>query len=219
MGRGLKENGLSVVLFTLFLAFLIGQCVMGHREYNSERQEHGQPAVSYAGYLASSYFAEATFENWESEFLQMGVYVLFTVFLFQKGSSESKRVGVREAVDAEPKNPPGEDAPWPVRKGGWVLKLYKHSLSLAFLLLFLVSFALHAVGGAREYNEEQLQHGGEMVSMLGYITTARFWFESFQNWQSEFLAIGSMVALSVFLRQQGSPESKPVDAPHSETGG
>jgi Domain of unknown function (DUF6766) len=106
-----------------------------------------------------------------------------------------------------------------VRKGGWVLKLYKHSLSLAFLLLFLVSFALHAVGGAREYNEEQLQHGGEMVSTLGYITTARFWFESFQNWQSEFLAIGAMVALSVFLRQQGSPESKPVDAPHSETGG
>ena len=219
MGRVLKENGLSITLFTLFLVFLVGQSVTGHREYNSERREHGRPAVGYAGYLASSHFAEATFENWESEFLQMGVYVLFTVFLFQKGSSESKRIGVREAVDAEPESPPREDAPWPVRKGGWALKLYKHSLSLAFVLLFLASFALHAAGGAREYNEEQAHHGGEVVSTLGYVTTARFWFESFQNWQSEFLAIGSMVVLSVFLRQQGSPESKPVDASHGETGG
>ena len=119
MGRRLREKGLSLVLFLLSLVFLVGQSVTGHREYNSERREHGRPAVSYAEYLTSSHFAEATFENWESEFLQMGVYVLFTIFLFQKGSSESKRVGVREAVDAEPESPPGEDAPWPVRKGGW----------------------------------------------------------------------------------------------------
>jgi len=218
MGRRLRENGLSLVLFLFFLIFLVGQSVTGHREYNSERREHGQPAVNYAEYLASSHFAEATFENWESEFLQMGVYVLFTVFLFQKGSSESKRIGVKEVVDAEPKSPPAEDAPWPVRKGGLALALYRHSLSLAFLLLFFVSFALHAAGGAREYSEEQVLHGGEAVSTLEYVATARFWFESFQNWQSEFLAIGAMVVLSIFLRQQGSPESKPVDAPHGETG-
>jgi hypothetical protein len=103
-------------------------------------------------------------------------------------------------------------------QGGLALALYRHSLSLAFLLLFFVSFALHAAGGAREYSEEQVLHGGEAVSTLEYVATARFWFESFQNWQSEFLAIGSMVVLSIFLRQQGSPESKPVDAPHGETG-
>ncbi|MGI8565610.1 MAG: DUF6766 family protein, partial [Pyrinomonadaceae bacterium] len=110
------------------------------------------------------------------------------------------------------------DAPWPVRRGGWVLKLYENSLALAFLLLFLISFALHAVGGAEEYSEEQLQHGEPAVSVLQFFATSRFWFESFQNWQSEFFSIGAMVVLSIFLRQKGSPESKPVDSPHGETG-
>ena len=150
-------------------------------------------------------------------------FVLLTAFLFQKGSAESKDPDEKEeeAVDRDPrKSRDKKDAPWPVRKGGFVLKLYEYSLSLAFLLLFLVSFTLHAVSGAREYSESQREHGQyEEVTTLDYMGTSRFWFESFQNWQSEFLAVGAMVVLSIFLRQRGSPESKPVDTPHSETGG
>jgi hypothetical protein len=111
-----------------------------------------------------------------------------------------------------------KNAPWPVRRGGWVLKLYEYSLSLAFLLLFLLCFWLHAVGGARAYSEEQLAHGGKAAGLVEYLGTAQFWFESFQNWQSEFLSLTAMVVLSVYLRHRGSPESKPVDAPHGETG-
>lgn len=107
----------------------------------------------------------------------------------------------------------------PVRKGGWILKLYKNSLSLAFLALFLVTFAGHAVSGARKYNQEQLAHGsGEQLSALEYMGRAQFWYESFQNWQSEFLAVFSIVVLSIWLRQWGSPESKPVHAAHDDTG-
>lgn len=112
-----------------------------------------------------------------------------------------------------------KDAPWPVRKGGLVLSIYQYSLGITFLLLFLICFFLHAAGGARNYNEEQMSHGvAEQVTTFGYLRTSRFWFESFQNWQSEFLAVGAMVVLSIFLRHKGSPESKPVDAPHSQTG-
>jgi hypothetical protein len=149
----------------------------------------------------------------------MFAYVLLTVFLVQKGSSESKKLDGPEAVDRDPrtvKKRPG--TPWPVRHGGWWLKLYENSLSLAFLVLFLVSFVLHAVGGARLYNESQMEHGGEMVTVAQYLGTPQFWFESFQNWQSEFLSLAAMVVLSIFLRQRGSPESKPVDAPHGHTG-
>jgi hypothetical protein len=149
----------------------------------------------------------------------MAMYVLLTAFLYQRGSAESKQIGKREEVDRDPRlarNKPG--APWPVRRGGWVLKVYESSLSLAFLLLFFVSFALHAAGGVVEYNADQAVHGGEQLSIAGYLATAQFWFESFQNWQSEFLSLVAMVVLSIFLRQRGSPESKPVDAPHHQTG-
>ena len=210
------ENGLSVAVFVCFLIFLVGQGITGHLEDNEDRQEHGQPGINLTEYLQSSHFLEATMENWESEFLQMFAYVLLTVFLYQKGSSESKNPYQPESVDRQPHWQ--TRAPWPIRKGGFVLKLYEHSLSLAFLLLFLFSFVLHAHGGARQYSEEQKQHGKPAVSTLQYLGTSRFWFESFQNWQSEFLAIGSMVVLSIFLRQKGSPESKPVDSPHSQTG-
>jgi hypothetical protein len=221
MRRIFRENGLSIVLFVgFFLTIFVGQSITGHQEYNSDRQEHGQSTIGYAEYLGSGHFLEATMENWESEFFQMGWYVLLTVFLFQKGSSESKKLNEKESVDRDPsKSKNKKDAPWPVRKGGFVLKLYENSLSIAFLLLFLLSFFFHAVGGARVYNEEQAWHGsGEMVTAIQYMGTSRFWFESFQNWQSEFLAIFAMVVLSIFLRQKGSPESKPVDAPHSQTG-
>ncbi|MDQ2674032.1 MAG: hypothetical protein M3Y40_05200 [Chloroflexota bacterium] len=219
MGRVLRENGLSITILALFLIFLAGQSVAGMLEYNQDQLEHGEAAVAYLQYLATPHFMEAVAENWESEFLQMFGYVIFTAVLFQKGSVESKKLDEPEAVDRDPRRSRDKpDAPGPVRRGGLALRLYEHSLSLAFFALFLCSFAAHAIGGAGEYNQEQLAHGGQAVTVAGYIGTSRFWFESFQNWQSEFLALAAMVILSIFLRQRGSPESKPVDAPHSETG-
>lgn len=216
----LRDNGLSIVVLALFLLFLAGQAVAGWQEFNDEQREHGEAAVTLPAYLSSGHFAQATAENWESEFLQMAFYVLLTTFLFQKGSSESKKIGEKEAVDRDPRVSRNKrDAPWPVRKGGWILRLYEYSLTLAFFVLFALAWVWHAVGGSRDYNQEQLAHGGgEPVSVLGYMGTWRFWFESFQNWQSEFLALGAMVLLSIHLRQRGSPESKPVDAPHDQTG-
>lgn len=212
------NNGLSITLVFLFMIFMVAQTVSGWRQYNHEQHDHGQSTASLTQYLATGHFIEATAENWESEFLQMAAYVLLTVGLYQKGSSESKKLQGSEPVDRDPRlSKDKRNAPWPVRRGGWVLKLYENSLSIAFLALFLISFALHAFGGTQAYNEEQLTHGGTPISVGQYLQTAQFWFESFQNWQSEFLALASMVVLSIFLRQRGSPESKPVDAPHSET--
>ena len=215
----LRNNGLALTTFSLFALFLAGQTLTGHRHFNEEQREHGAPSVTLLEYLRSGHYIEATAENWESEFLQMAMYVVLTAMLLQKGSSESKKLDEPEAVDRDPRlsrNKP--DAPWPVHRDGWILRVYENSLSLAFLVLFLISFGLHALGGAIAYNEEQLQHGADSVSVLGYLATSQFWFESFQNWQSEFLSLVTMVVLSIFLRQRGSPESKPVDAPHSQTG-
>jgi hypothetical protein len=216
--RALRNNGLSIALTILFLATLAGQSVAGYKNENAERRDHGQPAQSYGQYLQSDEMLEATAENWESEFFQMAVYVLITVVLFQKGSVESKDPDKPHEVDREP-DPSRPGAPWPVRRGGLALSLYKRSLSIAFLLLFTGAFFAHALGGAGVYNKEQREHGdAQPISVMAYMRTSRFWFESLQNWQSEFLAVLSIVVLSVHLRQWGSPESKPVDAPHSETG-
>ena len=218
MRRFWRYNGLSIVLFAFFVGTLWGQSVTGHRHHNHEQRDHGQPEVTYGEYLRSPAFLEATMENWESEFLQMAVYVVFTVMLFQRGSAESKDPDAAEPVDREP-DPERKDAPGPVRRGGLVLWLYQRSLSLTFGALFLVSFFLHGMGGAGDYNEEQAEHGQpERVTTLGYMATSRFWFESLQNWQSEFLAMFCIVVFTIWLRQQGSPESKPVDASHRQTG-
>jgi hypothetical protein len=215
----LRDNGLSLVMFGLFALFLVAQSVTGFSVYNDDQREHGEETISFPEYLRTGHFIEATFENWESEYLQMGAYVLFTVYLFQRGSSESKDPDKEEPVDEDPRQAQDRsDVPWPVRYGGPVLKLYENSLAIAFVLLFLVSLYLHALGGAREYSQEQLAHGGQAVSTWEFLHTSEFWFQSFQNWQSEFLAVFSIVALSIFLRQRGSPESKPVAAAHSETG-
>jgi hypothetical protein len=219
MRRIMYENSLSLAFLGLFIIALVGQSLTGHRQYNEERQEHAQPTVPYGQYLRTGHFWEAVTENWESEFLQMGIYVLLTAFLRQKGSPESKKLTAEEAVDRDPRHVALQpDAPWPVRHGGVILALYAHSLTLALLLLFGVCFVFHAVSGVREYNAEQLAHGGAPASALGYIGTATFWFESLQNWQSEFLSLAVMIVLAIFLRQRGSPESKPVDHPHRETG-
>ena len=219
MGRIFRENGLSIAMFGLFFLSLLGQSIAGLFEYNEDQRDHGQPTIGYVRYLATGHFVEAIFENWESEFLQMGMYVLLTVYLRQKGSAESKKLEGEESVDEDPaKSRDKEGVPWPVRKGGLVLKLYEHSLTMALSALFLVSFLLHAAGGASEYSQDQVVHGAEPVSIVEYLGTSRFWFESFQNWQSEFLSIGVLVVLSIFLRQKGSPESKPVATPHNSTG-
>ena len=219
--RILRDNGLSIVMLGLFfLAFLMGQTITGHLEHNSEQREHGRAEITLSDYLTTPHFVEATMENWESEFLQMFLFVALTAVLFQRGSAESKDPDKEDASDRDPRaSGHKKDAPWPVRRGGAVLWIYERSLSLAFLVLFLIAFVLHAAGGARLYNEEQLDHGvREQLSTWEYLGTSRFWFESLQNWQSEFLAVGAMVVLSIWLRQRGSPESKPVDAPHAQTG-
>ena len=180
---------------------------------------HGQPSATFGQYLRTGHFWEAVTENWESEFLQMGLFVLLTTFLRQKGSPASKKLAGEEAVDRDPRHvPPHANAPWPARYGGIILTLYAHSLTLALLSLFGVSFFLHAISGAHNYNAEQLVHGGASTSALGYLGTATFWHESLQNWQSEFLSLAVMIVLAIFLRQRGSPESKPVYHPHWETG-
>jgi hypothetical protein len=217
--RFFLENGLSLALFGFFAVFLVGQIATGFVAHNEELAEHGQPAIQIGRYLVSGHFLEALFENWESEFLQMAAFVLLTIKLRQKGSSESKSFDEAEEVDEDPRDHRrARNAPWPVKRGGLALKLYEHSLSLALVALFLFSFAMHAVGGLSSVNEEHLLHGEARETLFEYVRSAQFWFESFQNWQSEFVAVGALVVLSIFLRERGSPQSKPVAAPHSETG-
>jgi hypothetical protein len=215
-----RNNGLSIVLALLFVLSFAGHALSGWKAHNAELREHAEPEVTFSGFLRSSEFGETVFENWESEFLQMAFYVILTVFLYQRGSSESKKHDGSDRVDEDPaahRNDPR--VPGPVKRGGWRLTLYKNSLSLAFLLLFVVSFVGHAVAGASKYNEEQLQHGSQaQITVLSYLQTPQFWYESFQNWQSEFLSVLAIVLLSIWLRQWGSPESKPVHAAHDETG-
>jgi hypothetical protein len=213
------DHGLSIVLVTLFLVTLVGQIFAGWLDYNEEQREHGKQLVTLSAYLHTGHFGEATFENWESEFLQMACFVVLTAYLYQRGSAESKRPDVIEMVDLDPRESPNkESAPWPVRRGGLVLTLYENSLGLVFAAMFIASISLHAVTGAVEFNEEQLAHGQAAVTTWQYARSSRFWFESFQNWQSEFLSLAAMVGFTIFLRQRGSPESKPVDAEMWDTG-
>jgi hypothetical protein len=216
----LRDNGLLLACLGLYAVFFVGMIISGAAVYNQEQRDHGSTEqVSVLRYLTTGDFVEATFENWESEFLQMGMYVVLTAFLYQRGSSESKPIRGSAPQDADP----GEearraDAPWPVRRGGVVLKAYENSLAIAFFVLFIGSWALHAVGGVRAFNDEQVQHGQQAISVWRYVTTSQFWFESMQNWQSEFIAVAAIVGLSIVFRQRGSAESKPVAEPHRDTG-
>jgi hypothetical protein len=206
-------------MFLLFGVSLIGQVFAGHRVYNAQQEDHGQQPIELSEYLRSGHFVEAVFENWESEFLQMAAFVLLTAYLYQKGSPESRKLEGEPDLDKHPRRSKKKGTPWPVHRGGLLLRLYSHSLSIALFLLFALSFVLHAAGGAREFNQEQAEHGSDgSVGVLSYMGTSRFWFESFQNWQSEFLSVGVLIVLSIFLRERHSPESKPVADPHDETG-
>lgn len=210
--RWWKENSLSIVLATLAIACLALQVWSGWLVDSQERGQAGRHALGLLQYLGSGAFLAATFENWESEFLQMGMYVLLTVKLRQRGSAESR------PFDPDEENPRVDAGvtPWPVRRGGLWAALYGHSLSAALLLLFVISLGLHLLGSWRHALElGELAPG---TSVLEYLGEATFWFESMQNWQSEFMAVLALVVLSIFLRQKDSPESKPVEAPHRQTG-
>jgi hypothetical protein len=213
----LRNNGLSITFFLFFLITLCGQAFTGLQQYNSERKEKGEQEVSMGPYLSSGHFLEATFENWESEFLQMALFVTLTMFLYQKGSSESKDPDKKEEVDREP-NTKRKNVPWPVKKGGFILSIYKYSLSLSLFLFFILSFFVHWYGSLKDYNEQQSLKGQPTETAMQYLGNSRLWFESFENWQSEFLSVFAIVLLSIYLRQKGSSQSKPVDAPHEETG-
>ncbi|MBP1223090.1 DUF6766 family protein [Flavobacterium sp. 1355] len=213
----IRNNGLSVCFFLLFLGAMAGQLFFGFEEHNKELLQENARGITLGAYLSSGHFLQATFENWESEFLQMALLVICTIFLQQKGSSESKDFDKDEEVDREPSSR-RKNAPWPVKKGGWILTLYKHSLTISLLLLFIVSFVLHFYGSLKDENEQLKVKGLPLESAFDYIGDSGFWFESFQNWQSEFLSVFAIVILSIYLRQIGSPQSKPVGAPNRQTG-
>jgi hypothetical protein len=213
MDGWVRRNALSLTMLGAFLVFIAMQSFFGWQVWNEQLAQYDNPALSYWSYLGSGHFGESVFENWESEFLQMGFYVLLTAFLVQKGSAESKPPGQTDRPeDDERRAKP--DSPWPVRAGGFALKIYRNSLSLALLAIFVASFVLHLLTGTAEYNEQQaMEQGSPPISAWEFLRTSDFWFQSMQNWQSEFLAVAALVLLSVVLRQHGSPESKPVTAP------
>ncbi|WP_064750187.1 DUF6766 family protein [Lysobacter antibioticus] len=215
-----RRNSLSLVLLALFGISLFGQIAAGRAVLDRERVEHGQPPLDWGEYFRRGQFLSATFENWESEFLQMGLYVLLTVWLRQHGSAESRKVEEREddtreegGREIEPGPTPG-----PVRRGGAWAALYANSLSIALLSLFAFAFAGHAYGSWRQQVEQAQREAQPVPSLSEHLGSAQFWFESFQNWQSEFLAVLTLVVLSIWLRQAHSPQSKPVRAPHAQTG-
>jgi hypothetical protein len=216
MRKLLRDQSLTIVTLGFFLLFLSAQAVTGHRVYNADQREHQESTISFVAYLRSGHFVEATFENWESEFLQMGAYVLLTAFLVQRGSAESR--DPEQGPESEEDEPLTVDSPWAAKQPGAIRFAYENSLPITLFSIFVACFLMHAWGGAMAYSEEQIAHGGSAVSTVAFMRTSQFWFESFQNWQSEFLAVAALVIFSIFLRQRGSPESKPVNAPHSSTG-
>jgi hypothetical protein len=214
-----RDRSLTLTMLGLFAVCAVGQVLAGWLDFNQTAASHGEPPIALGAYVTRGHMWEALFENWESEFLQMSAFVVLTAYLYQVGSPESRRPRAHELADADPREFRDlPDVPWAVRRGGWVLRVYEYSLGGALFLLFLASFAGHLLGGWAELSAEQRLHGQAPGTLLEYATSSRFWFESLQNWQSEFLSVGVMVWLAVYLRQRGSPESKPVHAPHAETG-
>lgn len=215
----LKDNGLTIVLIVLSVATVSGMVLTGWSVYNHELTEHGVSQIGLRAYAKSGHFLSSLFENWESEFLQMSAYVMLTAFLFQRGSAESKDPDGPSEVDRNPADKAADpEAPWPVRIGGWMLTAYSYSLGTALASLFVLTFVLHLKYSAEAENVQAVIHGQPTSSMIDHLASAQFWFESLQNWQSEFLSTAVIVVLSIFLRFRGSPESKAVAAPHGQTG-
>jgi hypothetical protein len=217
----LKHNGLSLFFLLLFALALVFQAVAGHADFNEDQIRHGDPTMSLGRYVVSSEFGTAVLENWQSEYLQFTLFVLVTVWLVQRGSPESKEPG-NEGVQSDEEQRVGrhadERSPRWARATGIRRRLYENSLLIVMVLIWLLSWFAQSVTGVTEYNAERLDHQETAVSWAEYLTRADFWEKTLQNWQSEFLAVGSMAILAVYLRQRGSPESKPVGAPHHATG-
>jgi hypothetical protein len=212
-----RDNGLSIVLMAIFALTLAGQALAGWSAEIEELARHGRPPPTLVAYLASGDFLSTVFENWESEFLQMAAYVVMTGILFQRGSAESRDPD-ETPEDRTRRDAVRSDSPWPARAGPTVRWLYGHSLGIALLLLFAASFVLHWWNSWRASTEAALRHGSPAHALLAHLADAEFWFESFQNWQSEFLSTAALVLLTIVLRQKGSPTSKPLGAPNEQTG-
>ena len=225
--RPLKYNGLTIFFGLLFLLALGGQAISGHAEYNEQARAHAEllhqqaETLSLGRYVTSSDFGLDVMENWQSEFLQFLVFILATVWFVQRGSPESKeldRVGGESDKDQKVGEHADRNSPWPARAGGLVRNLYENSLGTVMGLIFAGSWFAMSVTGWTAYNADQSDHMQSTVSYLGYLGTGDFWNRTLQNWQSEFLAVGTMAIFAVYLRQRGSPESKPVGAAHDATG-
>jgi hypothetical protein len=221
MRRFLRENSLSIVFLVLFLAALSGQAIAGHAEINEQQVRHGDPEISLGRYVVSSDFGNGVLENWQSEYLQFTLMILLTVWLLQKGSPESKELD-KAGRETDEEQKVGEyaqrNSPKWAKVGDIRRTLYENSLVLVMGTIWLGTWFAQAVTGVVEYNSERLDHHMDTVGLWTYLGTGDFWDKTLQNWQSEFLAVGSMAILSVYLRQRGSPESKPVGAPHTATG-
>jgi glycerol uptake facilitator-like aquaporin len=219
--RLLRDNSLSVFFGLLFLGALVGQAVAGHASYNQEQVAHGEPAISLGRYLTSSAFGQAVMENWQSEYLQFTLFMLATVWLLQRGSPESKKLDAagRESAREQKIGPHADQrSPLWARTGGVRTAIYSNSLLIVMAAIFAGAWFAQSLTGWTDYNEMQRAHGDPTVSWGSYLGNAEFWESTLQNWQSEFLAVGSFAVFAVFLRQRGSPESKPVGAPHDSTG-
>ena len=221
MRRWLFEQSLTLFFLGIFLLSLVGQSVAGLAAYNDEQRSHGEATISYGRYLVSTDFGGNVMENWQSEFLQFTMFILVTVWFVQRGSTESKKVeeaGLESDAEARVGEHAPRGAPGWARVHGWRRRVYENSLGLAMLAIFLASWFAQSLNGWRMFDDAQTAHGQAAISWLAYVGNADFWNRTLQNWQSEFLAVATMTAFSIYLRQRGSPESKPVGAPHSETG-
>jgi hypothetical protein len=217
----LRDNALSLVFGAMFLLTLVGQAISGTADYNAQQVVNGLEPVTLLEYVTSSSFGVDVMENWQSEYLQFFLYIFGTVWLIQRGSAESKKPG-EEGPESDEEQRIGrhaqDDSPEWARTGGWRTAVFSRSLGLLMGGLFLLTWAASSIAGWAAFNSEQLGQRQDPVSWLGYLGQADFWNRSFQNWQSEMLAVGSMAVFSVYLRQRGSPESKPVGVAHAETG-
>jgi hypothetical protein len=215
-----REHGLSIFFGGIFILALFGQSLAGLVVFNEGQLSHGAAAVSYGDFITSSEFVVDVAENWQSEYLQFFLFIFATIWLVQKGSPESKKPG-DEGIGTDESQLVGhfakKNSPSWAKASGWRRTLYSNSLLIVMGTIFALSWMVQSIAGTVVYNDEQLEHGEPPVSWLSYVASADFWNRTLQNWQSEFLAVGSMVALSIYLRQRGSSESKPVGTPHHET--
>jgi len=216
----LRPHALSLFFAAIFVLALWGQSIAGLAQYNEDQLAHASEPVSYVAFLTSSAFVVDVAENWQSEFLQFFLFILATVWLVQKGSPESKKPG-DEGVGSDEDQLVGRfakrDSPRWAKASGWRRTLYSNSLLLVMGAIFAASWWIQSIAGAVVYNQDQAEHGRDGGDWLDYVSTPDFWNRTLQNWQSEFLAVGCMVAFSIYLRQRGSSESKPVGTPHQET--